>query len=879
MHPKSRLPHPATSFVGRAEEIIEIGSLLADPSCRLLTLLGPGGSGKTRLAIQVAERRANEFPHGVYFVSLNSLSMPESIVPAVAGVLELYLDGSEPKQQLFDYLTGKRLLLVLDSFEHLLPGAELITEALGAAPDVKILVTSRESLNLQEEWVRRVEGLPFPVGDQFEQPEDYGAIRLFVERARRVRADFSLAAEREGVVRICQLVQGMPLGVELAAAWLKTMSCTLIADEIQQNLDFLTSPLRNVPERHRSVRAVFDHSWRLLSPQEQRVFRSLSVFRGGFARAAADRVVGASFAALTALLDKSLLQWTPPVRYDLHELLRRFAEEQLEGAGKSASVRAAHSDYYLDLLARRDADVKGRRQRQALNEIRAEFENIRAAWRWAVEHHDYERICLAINCLVTFAEMNNRLADVFGMVELAAVTVAPGVGEVVPPVWDQLVARREWLKHRLLIDVDSALVETILERARERGDREEAAWCLWVLADHASPVDGRAGVVTIAQEALALRRALGDEFYVAHALMGLHAAYLQDSQAERSTESVRESAAIRRKLGESQGLSISLSLLGAKALYAGSLREAESYIDEALDLQEEIGKAFGYVTLKALKAALLFWRGELEQSVQLVKAGLDFAQGQNPFGSRSLALAVRSFGVSLGGDPVQGRALCEQAKASYRGGSSIWNDWGMALATCASGDDREADHSLRIILQAAVDQKSITFQRLCLPLAAILSARADQPERAVELLGSADAAPRSLTGWLEKWPLLEKVRHNLETKLGENAFESAWKRGRAMSVEAVVRALLAPVTPDEHAPQRPSAHAANRTLVEPLSDRELEVLRLVAEGLSNAEIAARLVIAIATVKVHARAIYGKLGVSSRTQAIAQAHNFRLLPPS
>jgi DNA-binding CsgD family transcriptional regulator/tetratricopeptide (TPR) repeat protein len=669
----------------------------------------------------------------------------------------------------------------------------------------------------------------------------------------------------------------MPLGIELAAVWLKTMNCALIADEIQHNLDFLASPLRNVPERHRSMRAVFDHSWKLLTPQEQRVFRSLAVFRGGFTRAAADRIASASFAALTTLLDKSLLQWTPPVRYDLHELLRQYAEQQLEAAGESTAVRAAHSAYYLDLLARRDADVKGCRQRQALDEIRAEFENIRAGWRWAVEHHDCNAIRLAVNCLVNFAEMNNRLADVFDMVEHAAATFAPKAGKVAQPIWEQVAVRREWLKHRLLINLDSALVETIIGRARERGDREETAWCLWVLADHASLVDGHAGFVTIAEEALALRRALGDEFYIAHALMGLHSAYFQDRQAERSTESVQESATIRRKLGDAQGLSVSLSWLGAKALYEGRLAEAESYLDEAINLQEELGRAFGYVTLKALKAALAFWCGELEPAARLVQAGLDFAQDQNPFGSKSLSLAVLSFGVSLGGDYAQARALCEQAGASYRGDTSIWIDWGMALAICATGDNQETDHSLRIILHEASDNlRSTTFQRLCLPLAAILSARADQPERAVELLGLAYAGPPGLTGWLEKWPLLNEVRLQLEVKLGKEAFKATWERGQAMSLEAVVKTLLDSSPSAENEPRRASAPAANRALTEPLSVRELEVLRLVAEGLSNAEIAAKLVIAVATVKVHARTIYGKLGVNSRTQAIAQAQNLRLL---
>jgi predicted ATPase/DNA-binding CsgD family transcriptional regulator len=873
------LPQPGTSFVGRAKELGEIGSLLADPACRLLTLVGPGGSGKTRLAVHVAEQKAVEYPDGVYYVSLTPFNAPESIVPAVASALGIYLEATAPaKQQLSDYLGPKRLLLVLDNFEHLLEGAEVLGEVLAAAPDLKILVTSRESLSLQEEWVRRIEGLRFPTSIRPAPVEDDEAIRLFVDRARRVRADFSLTAEREGVVRICQLVQGMPLGVELATAWLRTMSCAQIADEIQQNLDFLTSPVRNVPERHRSMRAVFDHSWRLLTTPEQRAFCALAVFRGGFTRAAADRVAGTSLAALTALLDKSLLQWTPPDRYDLHELLRQYAEQQLVAAAEAANARAAHSAHFLDLLARRDPDVKGRRQRQALNELQAEFENIRAGWNWAFEHHDDRSLGLAINCLVSFAEMGNRVADVFDMLDRAAATLAPKVGEVAPPVWDKVVVRREWLKLRLLIDVDTTLVEAILERARERGDREEVAWCLWVLADQGALADGPADITAVAEEALALRRILGDEFYIAHALMGLHSAHIKTGQPERSTECLHESALIRRKLGDAQGLSLSLSWLGAKSLYEGRLAEAERYVDEAIDLQEETGKALGYVTLKAFRAALTFWRGEIGQATALVQAGLDFVQDQNPFGSRSLGLAVLSFGISLGGDHARGRKLCEQAAASNRGDRSIWIDWGLALATCASGDDGAAKHFARSVLDEAVDRlKSRTFQWLCLPLVAISSARAAQPERAAELIGLAEAAPAPLTGWLNQWPLFNEARRQLETRLGEEAFGAAWERGQAQSLDVAVGILRDRMPLSEPVPRRMSAPAANRALIEPLSVRELEVLGLVAEGLSNAEIAARLVIAVSTVKVHARAIYGKLGVTSRTQAIAWAQKLGLLP--
>src|SRR5579864_4058079 len=265
--PTHNLPAQSTPFIGRTAELAEIGQLLADPTCQLLTLVGPGGSGKTRLAIQVAAQKSADFPQGVYFVPLAPLSVPDNIVSAAAGVLGLSFDGSDtPKQQLLHFLRKKRALLLMDNFEHLLEGAAFVAEMLEAAPALKILVTSREALNIQEEWVRRVDGLHFPVGAEVENAQGYSAIWLFVERARRVRANFSLAEEWDNVLRICQLVQGMPLAIELATAWLKTLPSARIADEIQRNLDFLASPLRNVSERHRSMRAVFDQSWKLLSP-------------------------------------------------------------------------------------------------------------------------------------------------------------------------------------------------------------------------------------------------------------------------------------------------------------------------------------------------------------------------------------------------------------------------------------------------------------------------------------------------------------------------------------------------------------------------------------------------------------------------------------
>ena len=253
-----------------------------------MTLVGPGGIGKTRLAIEAARQHVALFPDGVYFVPLAPVESPHLLASVIAEALSVSLSGSEnASTQLVRALRDKRLLLVLDNFEHLLEGTGLLTDLLDA-PNIKLVVTSRERLNLQEEWVEEVAGLAYPRGRLTGTPEAYAAVELFVQRAQQVQAGFSLADNTQAVVDICQRVEGMPLGLELAATWLRVMPCQEIAPQIERSLDFLTTAVRNVPERHRSVRAVLDHSWNLLSETERQVLARLSIFRGGFDLEAAD---------------------------------------------------------------------------------------------------------------------------------------------------------------------------------------------------------------------------------------------------------------------------------------------------------------------------------------------------------------------------------------------------------------------------------------------------------------------------------------------------------------------------------------------------------------------------------------------------------------
>jgi len=415
--PPHNLPPQPTAFVGREAELAKIASFLNNPLAQLLTLVGPGGIGKTRLALQAAARcvepEANleqRFSDGVFFVSLAadeamaSGEAQSSLIAAIATTLRFDSYGPMlPQAQLLNHLREKDMLLILDNLEQLIPEARQLGHLLRFAPRVKLLVTSRARLNLQEEWLMEVPGLNVP--STAVPPESlaaYSAVALFVQQARRVLAGFTFSeAETESVIRVCQLVEGVPLGIELAASWLRMLTCKEIAVEIEQGLDFLTTSLQNVPERHRSLRAVFDYSWDLLSPAEQETFRQLAVFRGGFHRQAAARVVAAaSLPMLAGLVDKSLLRRDAAGRYEIHDLLRRYAEEKLSADPmESERVRDRHCHYYAELMVAHQAGLKGEDVSEALTTLNVERDNVRAAWNWALSHRRVEELDMFMECL------------------------------------------------------------------------------------------------------------------------------------------------------------------------------------------------------------------------------------------------------------------------------------------------------------------------------------------------------------------------------------------------------------------------------------------------------------------------------------------------
>lgn len=381
------LPRLLTPFIGREPELTALGQLLQDPQCSLLTILGTGGIGKTRLAIEVATRQRDFFPSGVWFIPLVSLQSPTQIIPAIANALDFkFQDPTDTQAQLLRHLRTKRALLILDNAEHLLDGIGVITDILKESPQLKLLVTSRERLNLLSEWVFEIQGLPVPSNDQVEQFETYSSVALFLQSARRVRSGFEITEdERRWVLKISQIMQGMPLGIELSAAWVGMLRCEEIAREIEYNLDFLSVSIRDLPERHRSLRATLDHSWKLLNAEERLILSRLSVFHGNISREAAQAVCGANLAVLSSLRNKTLLYRTDQEYYGLHEIIHQYARLKLaEQPEEDERVKDQHALYFIQLLSEWEKVLKSPRQLEIINEMTQIIDNLSLAWQHMV---------------------------------------------------------------------------------------------------------------------------------------------------------------------------------------------------------------------------------------------------------------------------------------------------------------------------------------------------------------------------------------------------------------------------------------------------------------------------------------------------------------
>ncbi|HVO42816.1 MAG TPA: helix-turn-helix domain-containing protein [Aggregatilineales bacterium] len=544
------LPKAATPFVGRTDELVHIGERLARSDCCLLTLVGPGGVGKTRLALAAAQAHQALFVDGVAFVSLTAITDSASIPDAVAQSLRVPLTGP-PAEQVLAYLRRRTMLLVLDNCEQLVGDLTWLFELLAAAPGIKVLATSRELLKLEGEWV-------------FTVPELAEAISLFVITAQRVKRDFDVEGEKPAVARICQLVENLPLAVELAAAWVRVMPCAEIAREIASSLDILTTSLRTVPDKHRSMHAAFEQSWRRLSDGERTVFKGLSVFRGGFTREAAEQVAGASLTILASLIDRSLLRVDANGRYDLHELLRQYANEKLAEAGEVKTAMARYRDYFLAFAENAERELFDADQLDWFGRLEAEHSNLMEAIDWSVGNGDIAASLRLAGSLARF--------------------------------WSLHGYHHEGYKRlKYILSLPEASARTTLRAKALKG----AGYIQWFEHNYVE-------AHLLLKEAVAIAREVGDLRELVQAVRYLGSVLYCLGEYELAASSLEESLALARKMQDIYGVYFSLTYLGDVALKQGNPKRAQWLYQECIDpLKKRHDKTLLTYTLRRLAVVIL----------------------------------------------------------------------------------------------------------------------------------------------------------------------------------------------------------------------------------------------------------------------------------
>ena len=618
------IPLHNTSFVGRSQELKNLKSFLSSSDKLLLSILGPGGVGKTRLVLHLAHelQKPGVFQGRIYFVSLEALNDGNLLFSEVAKQLKLTSQNkNEPFEQVCDFLAEQPCLLVLDNFEQLSSHAVLLSELLARCAELKLLVTSRETLGLQEEHVFRLEGLSYP--HQTSEDMYWEAVQLFYQRAKQTNVRFNLDTHLPQVIRICQLVEGLPLGLELAAIWLKIMSCAEIASEIEANLEFLTSPSKNVPERHRSLRAVFESSWQRLSTKEQEVLRKLSVFRGGFRREAATELTNTTISILASLVDKSLLRVLEHGRYDRHPLLYQLTQEKLSAHPvEQSQVKNRHALFYIAFAQDVAPRLHGQEQVRWFSRLDEELENLREALNFLEDQRPSDALKLAI-CLTDYWQVRNLNREVFKRLEKLWQLVDPGLLQTQARL---CAAQLSWehdhdraknlyaqaLQEAITLDQPSLQIKAHLGLGRDaqlhEGNYELAHTCYYTgleLARHSNDktqcadalrlmggLQVETGNYQLAKEyyhqAIQLNRESGNHHSRAKCIISLATVLNYLGDYDQAHQLNTEGLALFRSIGDKYGEGIALLNLGVDAANSGDRQEALRRDQESLDLFREL---------------------------------------------------------------------------------------------------------------------------------------------------------------------------------------------------------------------------------------------------------------------------------------------------
>lgn len=812
------LPLQVNQFVGREREMTAVRELLV--TTRLLTLTGAGGSGKTRLALQIATDLLKEFAPDVWWVELAALSDPLLVPQAVASVVGIPERADHTVTvALADALRPKHALLVLDNCEHLLPACvELIEALLHTCPEVHILVTSREALTITGETTWLV--LPLRVPDTYELPPiddllTYEAVHLFVERARSVLPSFTLTPENAAaVVQVCRRLDGMPLAIELAAARIRALSVEQINTRLTDAYRFLTGGSRSALPRQQTLRAAVDWSYDLLSPREQACFRRLSVFAGSFSLDAAEVICAGEpgegyfvLDVLSSLIDKSLVlveRRSSEARYRLLETIRQYGQDKLQEFAEAEQVRRTHRDWYARLAEQAEADMKEAQQERVFDCLAAEHENLRAALGWSLEQQEAETAAQIGAAIWRYWLLRGHMGEGRSFLERALAGLS-----------EQNTVRAKTLNVAAILaslqdDYTTArtLAEESLALSRQLAEKKQTSHALYILGRLARIEGNYTEAVTFYEESLLLVRELGQQDDIALVLSDLGLTVLSLGEHERATALCEESLALSRTLGDPRAIASWLANLGTIVLARGDDQRAKELCDESLAIRRTLGYKGGCAHTLAILGRIALVQGDYEQAIACFNESLTLRQETGE--KEGIATALEGLAALTGmlGQPVRAAWL-----------------YGFAA-------------SLRSLLGA--------------PLPSI-----DRPAYAQSVAA-------------------------LHAHLDESTFLSAWTVGKAMTLEEAL-AEAAHVTAHAPLPPASSSDPVERPLAFParrnpfgLTARELEVLRLVTEGLTTTQIAEQLVISPRTADAHLRSIYNKLDVTSRAAATRSAIEHQLI---
>jgi predicted ATPase/DNA-binding CsgD family transcriptional regulator/predicted negative regulator of RcsB-dependent stress response len=851
----SILPAPLTLLLGREHELAQVCKLLRRSEVRLLTLVGTGGVGKTRLALAAASAVRDDFSDGLVFVPLAPVSDPEQVIPTIAKTLGLWEAADRPLlEQLQAALQDRHLLLFLDNFEQVIAAAPQLSDLLAACPYLTMLVTSRAALRLSGEYEFQVS--PLPVPDLLQLPESQtlaqvASVCLFLERARAIQTNFALTSSNaHAVAEICVRLDGLPLALELAAARIKLLPPHALLKRLSNRLSVLTSGLQDKPSRQQTLRDTIQWSYDLLSAKERRLFRWLSVFVGGCTLEAVEVVCNGDGAqaldvlsGVASLLDKSLVQQTElegeEPRLLMLEIIREYGVESLQAEGELAAAGRAHANYYLRLAEEAEPTLRGAEQATWLGRLEREHENLWAALEWALASGEQElalQLCSALG-LFWLRRGYPREGTAFfeRALEGSEILEAPlrvrallGAGSL---AWWQGDHTRA-----------TTLMQALQTLSEEQGDREGLAFSHWGLGVVALERRDYATARALIETSLAYMRERGDPSYTTICILNLGRLALLQGNEDEALQLLEESLTRSRALGDKNNIAWTQLYLGRLELSQGKFASAGVRLEEGLSLLHVTGDRSASAYALTLLGQVALQQGKTDEASTRLKESVRlYREEGNRWGvARSLLLLAHL--AALQGDTIGAQARYEESLS-------------VALQLSLKGFIASGLKGLGIVVTSR-----------------------GQYAWAARLWGAAEHLREARDVSIPAVSYERAVRE-VRKHLGEQAFSQAWKEGQGMSPQEVLSASTQEAAiqpPPEKAEQLPGSQP-RRVLSYPagLTAREVEVLRLVTQGLTDAQVADQLVISHRTVTTHLTSIYNKLGVSSRTSAIRFAFEHHL----